>query len=317
MNTTRIHILKAGTHTSMAGQAISFSQADLAAIAAAYDPAKHEAPIVIGHPQHNLPAYGWVKSLSVEDDGLYAQAGDVNPAFADMVKSGAFKKVSAAFYAPNSGVYPLRHVGFLGAQPPAIKGLKPTEFADADDISLSTELTLIAFTEPENTTVTPEEKAALETENATLKAQVATSNAALVAAKQAHTHASNVAFAEGLATQGKLKDGDKTVVIAVLDHLANAEHPIEFSEGDGKPTKPLLEAYKATLQANTAAVAFSEFATHQQAAATTAAAVRPFSAPTGYQVSPEQQTQYAKVAAFAEANKLDIATAAITLECNT
>jgi hypothetical protein len=31
------------------------------------------------------------------------------------------------------GVFYLRHVGFLGAQPPAIKGLKQAEFADADD----------------------------------------------------------------------------------------------------------------------------------------------------------------------------------------
>lgn len=31
------------------------------------------------------------------------------------------------------GVYYLRHVGFLGAQPPAVKGLKPVEFADAED----------------------------------------------------------------------------------------------------------------------------------------------------------------------------------------
>ncbi len=31
------------------------------------------------------------------------------------------------------GVYYLRHVGFLGAQPPAIKGLAPVEFADDAD----------------------------------------------------------------------------------------------------------------------------------------------------------------------------------------
>ncbi|WP_275100142.1 peptidase [Sedimenticola hydrogenitrophicus] len=56
-----------------------------------------------------------------------------------MVDKGRFKKVSASFYPPTHpanpvpGVYYLRHVGFLGAQPPAVKGLKAVEFADEAD----------------------------------------------------------------------------------------------------------------------------------------------------------------------------------------
>ena len=57
-----------------------------------------------------------------------------------MVRAGRFKKVSASFYTPDSphnpvpGVYYLRHVGFLGAQPPAVKGLAPVpvNFAEGD-----------------------------------------------------------------------------------------------------------------------------------------------------------------------------------------
>ncbi|MFS2072756.1 hypothetical protein ACEN9D_28795 [Pseudomonas sp. CT11-2] len=30
------------------------------------------------------------------------------------------------------GVYYLRHVGFLGAQPPAVKGLRPIELAEGE-----------------------------------------------------------------------------------------------------------------------------------------------------------------------------------------
>ncbi len=51
-----------------------------------------------------------------------------------MVKAGRFKSRSASFYHPDNpnnpkpGVYYLRHVGFLGAQPPAVKGLKAVEF---------------------------------------------------------------------------------------------------------------------------------------------------------------------------------------------
>lgn len=134
-----IHIFRPGVHVDSAGRTLSFSEADLAATAAAYDPAVHEAPIVVGHPRHDLPAYGWVKRLAVGNDGLSADPDQVDAAFEEMAEAGRFKKVSASFFAPESklnpvpGVWYLRHVGFLGAQPPAVKGLRPVEFAEADD----------------------------------------------------------------------------------------------------------------------------------------------------------------------------------------
>lgn len=134
----RIHIFKAGTQTSMAGATLAFSEADLAGAAAAYDPALHEAPCVVGHPVLDAPAYGWVKSLTADGANLYAEPDQVNPEFAELVSAGAFKKVSAAFYSPTAknnpvpGTYYLRHVGFLGAMAPAVKGLKPIEFSERE-----------------------------------------------------------------------------------------------------------------------------------------------------------------------------------------
>lgn len=140
MNTKKpIQIFKAGKHTASSGIALTFSESDLTASADAYDPAIHEAPLVIGHPKADLPAYGWVKSLSFSQSGLEAEPAQVNADFAEMVKTGAFKKISASFYTPESpsnpvpGVYYLRHVGFLGAEPPAVKGLRAPEFSDATD----------------------------------------------------------------------------------------------------------------------------------------------------------------------------------------
>lgn len=140
MPTAALHIFRPGRHTAMNGTSLEFSESDLQATVAAYDPALHEAPLVIGHPKHDLPAYGWVQSLRYSDgdegQGLYAMPAQVNPDFADMVAAGAFKKISASFYAPSApnnpapGTYYLRHVGFLGAQPPAVKGLRNPEFAD-------------------------------------------------------------------------------------------------------------------------------------------------------------------------------------------
>jgi len=132
-------IFKAGKHTTSQGATFEFADADLDAIAAGYDPAVYEAPIVVGHPKTNGPAYGWIKGLSVREGKLVAEPKEIEPAFSDLVQAGRFKNRSAAFYRPDSpnnptpGAYYLRHVGFLGAEPPAVKGLKPVEFADAGD----------------------------------------------------------------------------------------------------------------------------------------------------------------------------------------
>lgn len=131
-------IFRAGTRTDANGNTITITEADLAAAAQAYDPKVHEAPIVVGHPKADAPAYGWVKSLGVQNGVLTADFAQIDEGFADLVKAGRYKKVSASFYPPTSpnnpkpGVWTLRHVGFLGAQPPAVKGLSAISFADGE-----------------------------------------------------------------------------------------------------------------------------------------------------------------------------------------
>jgi len=135
----KLNIFRAGTHVAMSGETITFSEADLQGMVAAYNPEKHEAPIVVGHPKDNAPAYGWISRLSLSEQGVEAETKQVDEAFAELVQAGRYKKKSASFYPPDSknnpvpGSYYLRHVGFLGATPPAIKGLRDVEFADADD----------------------------------------------------------------------------------------------------------------------------------------------------------------------------------------
>lgn len=138
MNT--IQIFKPGKHTDVKGIVIDFTEDMLRNIAAAYDPEKSEAPLVIGHPKMDDPAYGWVKALRYSDDerALVVDPDQVEPQFAELVNAGRFKKISPSFYGPNSPGNPtpgqlyLRHVGFLGAQPPAVKGMRSASFADGD-----------------------------------------------------------------------------------------------------------------------------------------------------------------------------------------
>lgn len=134
-----LHIFKAGTHTDMHGNRIQFSEAAVAAMVQAYDPALYDAPIVVGHPALDAPAYGWVKSLVAQGTDVLAEPQDVDPAFAELVAQKRYKNISACFSSPDApgnpkpGNWYLRHIGFLGAQPPAIKGLKPAAFSEAEE----------------------------------------------------------------------------------------------------------------------------------------------------------------------------------------
>lgn len=133
-----VECFKAGRHTAMSGATLEFAQSDLAATAGAYDPALHEAPFVIGHPKVDAPAYGWVSGLRLAGQSLEATPRKVDPAFAQAVQSGAYGKVSAAFFRPDAannpvpGVFYLKHVGFLGATPPAVQGLRDPAAAITD-----------------------------------------------------------------------------------------------------------------------------------------------------------------------------------------
>lgn len=135
----RVPIFRPGKHTSAGGVTLDFSEDQLAASIAAYDPKKHEAPLVIGHPKDNGPAWGWVSGLSFAEGEVVADTAQVAEEFGEMVEAGRFKKVSASWYTPDSpsnpvpGVFYLRHVGFLGAMPPAIKGLSPLQFSEDEE----------------------------------------------------------------------------------------------------------------------------------------------------------------------------------------
>lgn len=331
-----IQIFKPGKHVAASGDSFNFSESDVAATIAAYDPETHEAPIVVGHPKHDLPAYGWVKSLAFADGALVAEGQQIDPAFAELVDTGRFKKISASFYHPDSpsnpvpGVYYLRHVGFLGAQPPAVKGLRNPEFNEGDETIVTfdfseqsygwtsitglfrslreyvigkdgaeaadrlipnwqidqlqrtadeirdkeTALTVPApaFNEPTPANITgesmtPEEIAAIQAENARLKAeagQVTLREATLATLEAAQRRQTNIAFCEQLVANAQLHPGQKDNLVAVLTGLearpaeAGAPAVVEFSE-DGKSTqRPLADALKALFSAYPKIVEFGE-----------------------------------------------------------
>lgn len=353
---TLIHVFRAGTHVTSAGESIDFTQADLAAAAAAYDPALHEAPLVIGHPKTDDPAYGWAASLRVDGADLYVQPAQINAEFAELVNSGAFKKRSMKWYRPTDaanpkpGVWYPQHIGFLGATPPAIKGLRNVQFAEDGDLvevefsqwedrtiarlfrrlrewiiaqhgqetadqvldgydiealaaeavrAETPESTIApAFAEAitQETSVTPEEKAALEAQNADLTRQLAEAKARADAARVASAKAAAVQFCEALIGEGKLLPAEKDTVVGLHVLAANAQ-PVEFGEGDGKAVDAPLPRLEALLRALPKRVEFREVAAHESAAA----AVE-FAAPAGHGVDAERLELHGKALAHQAAH---------------
>lgn len=123
-----VEICREGRHADSEGNPRALDAAFFEQVVQSYDAGTHEAPLVIGHPAENAPAFGWVSALKYADGSLWAKFADTDDEFEGMVEAGKFKKRSASFYLSAKGPG-LRHVGFLGAQPPAVKGLRNIQFA--------------------------------------------------------------------------------------------------------------------------------------------------------------------------------------------
>lgn len=126
-----IEIFREGVQISSDGDRYVFTRQDVEAIARNYSPRLFRAPLVIGHPDSNGPALGWVAALSINAGGtLLMKPEDIKPGLADVVQQGHFKKRSASFFSPSHpgnptpGMWYLRHVGFLGAAQPSVQGLR-------------------------------------------------------------------------------------------------------------------------------------------------------------------------------------------------
>lgn len=139
-------IFRPGKHRAACGTVVEFTEDDLKRAVAAYSPATYAAPLVIGHPKTEDRAYGWAESLTYEDGHVVAHPDKVEPQFAELVEQGAYRNRSASWYMPDhpsnpspGNLYP-KHIGFLGAVPPSLKGLGDVKFAEgADPVDFSAE----------------------------------------------------------------------------------------------------------------------------------------------------------------------------------
>lgn len=296
----RIEIFRTGTFTDVKGHTLSFSAADLAATAAAYDPAKGEAPLVVGHPEVDAPAYGWVKGVQFANGSLTVDLDQVDPSFAAAVEAGRFKKVSPSFYSPTAadnpvkGVWYLRHVGFLGAAVPAVTGLKPVSFSGGGD-----DVATLEFAAPQpqedavsdpNPAVDAARLAQLEQELKAARAESASFAAQLVTANAA----ADKSFVDGLVKSGKLPAGLAPATVSFMASL-NGVDTVEFAApADGKPAKTTgREQFRSILSALPVMVDFSALPGADKQDADSAS----FAAPPGYEVDQDRLALHHKVLA--------------------
>jgi len=224
-----------------------------------YNPDIHEAPVVVGHPEHNKPAFGWVESLKHEGGVLLAKLRDVVPEFAETVKQGLFKKRSASFLRPHvspTGRWYLNHIGFLGGAIPQVKGLKDIGFADARhraDFEFTKEESM-----PEPKVLTQEQvqkmideavakakadakaeftaQAAIQkTENEALQAKVKAAEDKTRKVESEAARKDVVLFLEDLVKQGKMLPAMKdSGLVEFMMGLDGETATVEFVQGDKK-----------------------------------------------------------------------------------
>ena len=123
----RVHILKPDPK-------VGITPAHVQGLANEYKKNGQLAPVVIGHPESDAePAWGWVEKLYSEGEGdeinLYSDL-DVTDEFYQLLRERRFSERSVAFF--DREPYQLRHLAFLGAVPPRIKGLAPVNLSDTE-----------------------------------------------------------------------------------------------------------------------------------------------------------------------------------------
>ena len=266
-----IEIFRIGKHTATNGQTLPFDEAMLSAAVKGYDPSLHEAPVVVGHPKDNHPAFGWIDHLELKDGVVLAHPKQVDAEFSDLVEQGKYKKRSASWYLPDSpnnpkpGTLYLRHVGFLGAMPPALKGLKDVQFAEEEqgvvefsdvspwifsnfadeanrlrlerDKELTKPMIMPNFSEPQkqDSIMTPEEIAALKAENAALKAKEVNFSESEKTIKQREMALAKREIGlqvDDLIKQGKVLPAQKVGLVEFMASLDGDTLTVEFGEGD-------------------------------------------------------------------------------------
>lgn len=260
-----IEIARAGTFVDSQGRPQTFTDADLSAIASAYDPQKRDCPLVFGHPKTDAaPAFGWAQRVKATGGKLLAQFAQVPGEVKELVAKGHYRHVSMSLMPDR---VTLRHVALLGAAQPAIDGLKAVELAQGEEAITVDFSTQGGNGMPDDDLqkkigALEERVKSLESENATLKQQAqshkdgkekaeaektaaqekadkaAADFAAYTGAVEAERREARVS---ALVAAGRITPAEKPGVLQFAAALAAQGGSIDFASPDGKTETISLE----------------------------------------------------------------------------
>lgn len=261
--TVRIEVFRPGVFTPMQGGSISYSAADLRAAADAYDKETAPAPVVVGHPSTDAPAYAWAESFEFDamTQRLYADVGQINPSFAEAVRKGTYKKVSLSFHRPDSPANPVpgawypKHIGFLGGAAPAVTGLRNVQFA-AGDGSVSFEADFAGVPKPRVSVPAVAAFSEREAAFAAREAEFAAREAEWKKRERELVSRDNADFAERMISEGRILPVHKGRIVSILDSAAESA-AVSFAEG--KEPVPMLQALRDVLKEMPKVVSFGAF----------------------------------------------------------
>lgn len=253
--TNWIRIARTGTFKDSRGREHSFTERDFDEIKAGYKPEEQQAALCFGHPKDSDPAFGWVEGLKREGGDFFARFARVPAQVKKLVDDGHYRYVSMSLSPDKKR---LLHVGLLGAAAPAIEGLGPVSFSEADEVTIN-------FSAPEQGAgnnggnMTPEElqKQIIELQKRLAEAQAAydklkaekeaADSGKATAEKQAADVAAEFSAFKGkiatakreervraLVKAGKLEPAKEKDVISFAAALSALATPVNFSAADGK-----------------------------------------------------------------------------------
>jgi len=340
-NIKDFEVLRAGTFVDANGRNVVITEDDLTELAESFDPAKWKAPYVKGHPKDNDPAQGYPESFYVKGGKLIARTKQLFGEFKEQLKKGMFSKISLSIFDRNSPANPspgklyVRHIGFLGAVPPAVSGLANVELVGGDndhfEIELSCNLddeksltqrikdiladllpnpqepqTNLPETKPNEVNNMPEEL--------TIEQQLAKTQADLEAAQtkakslemslsesaKKAKDAEFVAFCDQMVSEGKLAPAMKESWVELASAFPHEE--IEFSEG--KST--LIQKAKDLLSTQSKILDFTEKSKQDKEPVATVN----FSAPKDELVDQDRLVKLAEAEAYAKEHNVSLIEAA-------
>lgn len=130
-NIKNVEIMRAGTWNGD-----KFTLEHIKSLAENFLKAGYDVPVKLGHTKlAGAPAYGWLKNVRAQGDRLFADFTDVPGEIVDMIRKKMFNHVSSEIYynLTRDGKTlnrALKAVALLGAEIPAVAGLKPLSDSD-------------------------------------------------------------------------------------------------------------------------------------------------------------------------------------------